>query len=46
MSQIRTNIVANYAGTVCTSLMGVLFLPVYTRFVETEAYSLVSVGGY
>lgn len=43
VSQIRKNIVANYAGSFWTALMGVIFIPLYIKFMGIESYALVGV---
>jgi O-antigen/teichoic acid export membrane protein len=45
VSAIRTNIVANYAGSAWASLMSVLFVPVYIKFLGIESYGLIGVFG-
>ena len=41
MSIIKRNIAANFIGNFWTTLMGLVFLPVYIRFLGIEAYGLV-----
>lgn len=43
MSQIRKNIAANYAGSFWKSLIGIIFIPIYIKFMGIEAYGLVGV---
>lgn len=42
---IRNNIIANYGGAVWRSLMGVIFIPVYIKFMGIESYGHVGVFG-
>ncbi len=42
-SPIRKNAIANYAGSFWTSLMGVIFVPIYIKFMGIEAYGLAGV---
>ncbi|MBA2077886.1 oligosaccharide flippase family protein [Rhodanobacter sp. PCA2] len=41
MAALRTNILSNYAGQVWMAVMGVAFLPLYTRILGMEAFGLV-----
>lgn len=41
MSRLRANIVANYFGKGWEALMGVIFLPLYIRYLGAEAYGIV-----
>ena len=41
MSIIKRNIAANFIGNFWTTLMGLVFIPVYIRFLGIEAYGLV-----
>lgn len=43
MTPIRANILANYAGSFWTSLMSIIFIPVYIKFMGIESYALVGV---
>ena len=38
---VRKNLVANFAGSVWTGLMSLLFIPIYVRLMGIEAYGLV-----
>jgi len=38
---VRRNLVANFAGSVWTGAMSLLFIPIYVRFMGIEAYGLV-----
>jgi O-antigen/teichoic acid export membrane protein len=40
-SQLRQNIVANMAGRVWVTLLGIAFIPIYLQFLGIEAYGLV-----
>lgn len=41
MPALRYNILANYAGQIWMALMGVIFIPLYVRFLGMEAFGLV-----
>jgi O-antigen/teichoic acid export membrane protein len=41
MSQLQRNIVANFVGKGWSALMGVIFIPLYIKFMGIEAYGLV-----
>jgi O-antigen/teichoic acid export membrane protein len=41
MSQLQRNIVANFASKGWSALMGVIFIPLYIKFMGVEAYGLV-----
>jgi O-antigen/teichoic acid export membrane protein len=41
MSKIKQNIAANFIGNFWTTVMGLVFLPIYIKFVGIEAYGLV-----
>lgn len=41
MSKIVSNVLANYAGTIVSSLLALLFIPLYIRFMGMESYGLV-----
>lgn len=41
MSKIRYNILANFAGRFWTALMGLVFIPLYVKFIGIEAYGLL-----
>lgn len=41
MASLGRNIVANYVGRTWTVILGILFIPVYLRFMGIEAYGLV-----
>ena len=43
MSVLKKNIVANLGGNVGTGLVGLVFLPLYLRFLGVEAYGLIGV---
>jgi O-antigen/teichoic acid export membrane protein len=43
MSLVRKNIIANYAGSFWTAVMGLVFIPVYIRFMGIESFGLVGV---
>ncbi len=40
---VKTNIVANFAGKVWTSIMGLIFIPIYIKFMGIEAYGLIGI---
>ena len=41
MAALRVNILANYAGHMWIALIGLIFLPLYTRILGMEAFGLV-----
>ena len=41
MSQLKRNIVANFVSKGWSALMGVIFIPLYVKFMGVEAYGLV-----
>jgi O-antigen/teichoic acid export membrane protein len=43
MSLVKKNIAANFAGSVWTGLMSLLFVPLYIRFMGIEAYGLIGI---
>jgi O-antigen/teichoic acid export membrane protein len=43
MSRVKRNIVANYLGGAWSALMGLAFVPLYLRYLGTEAYGLIGV---
>lgn len=43
VSPIWKNVTANYAGSLFTSLMSIIFVPLYIQFMGIEAYGLVGV---
>ena len=38
---VKRNIVANYAGQLYATLIGILLVPLYVRYMGVEAYGLV-----
>jgi O-antigen/teichoic acid export membrane protein len=42
-SSLRLNIVANFIGRFWTSLIGIIFVPIYIHFIGIEAYGLLGV---
>ncbi|MCX5796852.1 MAG: oligosaccharide flippase family protein [Elusimicrobia bacterium] len=45
MNTIKTNILANFCGSVWTALMGLVFVPLYIHFLGIEAYGLMGIFG-
>lgn len=43
MSRIKKNIAANFAGSLWTALVSLLFIPIYLNFLGVEAYGLVAI---
>ena len=43
MSVLKKNIAANFGGSVCTGLMGLVFVPLYIHFLGIEAYGLIGI---
>jgi O-antigen/teichoic acid export membrane protein len=41
MTRVRTNILANFAGSSWTSLLGIVFVPVYIHYLGVEVYGLI-----
>jgi len=41
MPSLKYNIIANYIGRAWTSILGLLFIPIYLKFLGIEAYGLV-----
>lgn len=41
MSQVKRNMFANLAGGLCTSLLSIVFIPLYLRYLGIEAYGLI-----
>ena len=42
-STVKKNIIANYAGRAWTSIMGLVFSPLFIKFMGIEAYGLIGV---
>ncbi len=45
MSQLKLNIIANYAGKAWCALMSLAFIPLYIKFLGIEAYGLIGFFG-
>lgn len=43
MPSVRKNIIANYAGSFWSALMGLAFVPLYIRYLGMESYGLIGV---
>lgn len=43
MNVLRKSVAANFGGNVCTGLMGLVFVPIYIRFMGIEAYGLMGI---
>lgn len=43
MPSIKKNLTANFFGKICTTLLSVVFLPLYIRIIGIEAYGLVGI---
>jgi O-antigen/teichoic acid export membrane protein len=43
MTPVKRNIVWSFGGSIWASLLGLLFVPVYIRFLTVEAYGLIGV---
>jgi len=41
MNRVKKNVIANYLSSICTSVVGLVFVPVYIKFIGIEAYGLV-----
>lgn len=44
ISTLRVNVIANYLGTFWTSVIGLVFLPLYLRIMGAEAYAVVGIA--
>ncbi len=42
-ASVRTNVIANFAGKAWTSLMSLIFIPFYIKFMGIEAYGLIGI---
>ncbi len=40
---VRTNVIANFAGKAWTSLMSLVFIPLYIKFMGIDAYGLIGI---
>jgi O-antigen/teichoic acid export membrane protein len=43
VSIIKKNLIANFGGSIWTGLMGIIFVPLYIRFMGIEAYGLIGI---
>ena len=43
MSVLKKNILANFSGNIWNGLMGLVFVPLYIRFMGIEAYGLIGI---
>jgi len=43
MNTIKRNMIANFGGGIWTSLMGLVFVPLYIHFLGIEAYGLIGI---
>jgi O-antigen/teichoic acid export membrane protein len=43
MSLIKKNIAANFTGSIWQALMGLLFIPLYIKFMGVESYGLIGI---
>lgn len=41
MSLLQKNITANFLGTLCSAVLGLVFIPVYIKFLGMEAFGLI-----
>ena len=41
MASLKHNVIANYIGRAWTSILGLLLIPIYLKFLGIEAYGLV-----
>jgi O-antigen/teichoic acid export membrane protein len=41
MNLLKKNIAANFAGSICQALMGLVFIPLYIRFLGIESWGLI-----
>jgi O-antigen/teichoic acid export membrane protein len=45
MSKLKQNIIANFAGSIGQAVMGLLFIPLYIKFMGIESYGLIGIFG-
>ncbi len=43
MASVKKNIVANFAGNIWQALMGLVFIPLYIKFMGVESYGLIGI---
>ena len=43
MSQLKKNIVANFVGSGWIALMGIIFIPIYIKFLGIDSYGLIGI---
>ena len=43
MASIKINIAANFVGRIWSTFIGIIFVPIYIRFIGIEAYGLIGV---
>ena len=43
MSSIKKNVVANFAGSAWTGMMGLIFVPLYIRLMGVESYGVIGI---
>jgi O-antigen/teichoic acid export membrane protein len=43
MSLIRKNIIANFAGSIWVSFIGLMFIPIYIKFLGVESWGLIGI---
>jgi O-antigen/teichoic acid export membrane protein len=43
MNPLKKNIVANFAGSIWQALMGLVFIPLYIKFMGVESYGLIGI---
>ncbi len=41
MNKTKTNIIANFAGKFVTAFLGIIFVPVYLRYLSVEMYGII-----
>lgn len=45
MTRLKKNIIANYMGNGLTSIMGIIFIPWYIKYLGMESYGLIGIFG-
>jgi O-antigen/teichoic acid export membrane protein len=42
-TMVKRNVVANFAGSACSAVMGIVFVPTYIHYLGPEAYGIVAI---
>jgi len=43
ISLLKKNIIANFAGSICQAIMGLVFVPLYIKFIGIESWGLIGI---